>query len=109
MSVSHEIRLGPDGPRFLAPADRTLLQSAHAAGLAWPSACRNGTCRHCIRYLTQGEVSYHIEWPGLLREEKAAGAILPCVAYPACSLLLVPEEAADGPGDASDGQSLPVG
>ena len=30
--------------------------------------------------LVSGTVSYTIEWPGLSREEKAEGLILPCVA-----------------------------
>ncbi|MGZ5180025.1 MAG: 2Fe-2S iron-sulfur cluster-binding protein [Ramlibacter sp.] len=83
---------------FTAPADRTLLASAEAAGLAWANSCRNGTCRTCLRRLAQGEVAYRIEWPGVLPDERAAGWFLPCVAYPRSDLVL----ADDG------GQSLPV-
>ncbi len=90
MPLTFEVRVGPQGPRFAAPADRTVLQSAEAAGLALASSCRNGTCRHCIRRLAQGQVRYRIEWPGLLAEEKAQGWILPCVAYPDSDLLLQP-------------------
>ena len=82
MADAYLIEFGAQGPRFAAPADRTLLQSAEAAGVDWPSSCRNGTCRSCIQQLEQGSVSYRIEWPGLLPEEKAQGWILPCVAYP---------------------------
>ncbi len=32
--------------------------------------------------LARGQVGYRIDWPGLTREEKAEGYILPCVAYP---------------------------
>jgi ferredoxin len=67
---------------FAASADLPLLVAAEAAGLAWPSSCRNGTCRTCIRRLESGSVGYRIEWPGLSRDEKRDGCILPCVAYP---------------------------
>lgn len=30
--------------------------------------------------LVAGEVRYRIDWPGLSREEKAEGWVLPCVA-----------------------------
>ncbi len=72
----------PGGFRFETEPDRTLLQSAEAAGIELPSSCRNGTCRTCICRLLEGQVRYRIEWPGLSREEKAEGWILPCVAEP---------------------------
>lgn len=80
--------LGLAGSGFEAPADQPLLLSAETAGLAWPSSCRNGTCRTCMRQLTAGRVGYRIEWPGLLAEEKAEGWILPCVAYPQEDLVI---------------------
>jgi ferredoxin len=73
---------------FAASADAALLATAEAAGLAWPSSCRNGSCRTCIRRMIKGTVSYRIEWPGLSREEKQDGYILPCVAYPQSDLVL---------------------
>jgi ferredoxin len=73
---------------FAAPADAPLLSAAEAAGLAWPSSCRNGTCRTCIRRMIKGAVTYLIEWPGLSREEKQDGYMLPCVAYPQSDLVL---------------------
>lgn len=72
----------PQGWQFPAPENVTLLQSANKAGLALPASCRNGTCRACICRLGSGRVSYRIAWPGLSREEKEDGFILPCVAYP---------------------------
>lgn len=78
------------GRAFAAPAGQSLLLSAEQAGDAWPSSCRNGTCRTCMQRLRQGEVSYHIAWPGLLAEEKADGWILPCVAHPESDLVLEP-------------------
>ena len=98
-----EARIEPGGARFAAPADKTLLASALQARLPLASSCRNGTCRTCMRRLASGRVSYRIEWPGLLAEEKAAGWILPCVAYPGSDLVLEGGEAAvDGVGMAGD-------
>ncbi|VTU25047.1 Ferredoxin II [Variovorax sp. PBL-H6] len=75
-------RIEPGGFSFDTEAGRTLLQSAEAAGIELPSSCRNGTCRTCICRLLDGDVRYRVEWPGLSREEKAEGWILPCVAEP---------------------------
>jgi ferredoxin len=84
----HTVRVNPDGTRFAAPADRTLLQSALAAGVVIPTSCRNGTCRSCMTMMEEGRVAYRIEWPGLLAEEKTEGWILPCVAYPQSDLAI---------------------
>lgn len=59
-----------------------LLLSLEMGGSNWPSSCRNGSCRTCLGTLTQGEVRYEMEWPGLTPEEKAQGCVLPCVAFP---------------------------
>ena len=86
--ASFTVSLDPSGERFEAPADRTLLLSALEAGVDLPSSCRNGTCRTCMQQLREGRVGYRIEWPGLLREEKDEGWILPCVAYPESDLVI---------------------
>ena len=79
----------PQGDLSLPAADnRTLLQSLQAAGLPWPASCRNGSCRACIGQLTAGSVRYGVDWPGLLPEEKASGAVLPCVAFPTSDVTL---------------------
>jgi len=84
----HRIRLEPAAITFEAAADQPLLLSAAAAGIDFPSSCRNGTCRACMKQLLSGRVTYRIEWPGLLAEEKADGWILPCVAYPEADLVI---------------------
>lgn len=84
----HRVRLSPQAQPFEAPSHQSLLQSALAAGIEMHSSCRNGTCRACIRQLSQGHVNYHIAWPGLSAEEKVQGYILPCVAHPASDLVL---------------------
>jgi ferredoxin len=85
----HEVLIEASGQRFCASEDETLLAAAARAGVAMPNSCRNGTCRTCMRRLASGTVAYRIEWPGLLREEKSEGWILPCVAYPQSALRIV--------------------
>ena len=81
-------RLAPGAPVFEAPSDAPLLLAAERAGLALASSCRNGTCRTCICQLVSGRVMYRIEWPGLSAQEKAAGRVLPCAAYPLSDVVL---------------------
>ncbi len=81
-------RIEPEGHVFDVPPDMPVLLAAEFAGLNWASSCRNGTCRTCIRQLTEGSVSYRIEWPGLSAEEKLQGCILPCVAYAKSDLVI---------------------
>lgn len=81
----------PSGLAFEAPASEPLLLAARRAGIELPASCRNGTCRTCMCRLASGQVSYRIEWPGLTREEKAEGFILPCIAYPESDIdMIVP-------------------
>ncbi|RYF42316.1 MAG: 2Fe-2S iron-sulfur cluster binding domain-containing protein [Comamonadaceae bacterium] len=82
------MQLLQQGRIYEASADQPLLLSAAAAGIELPSSCRNGTCRTCVHKLVTGRVTYRIEWPGLLAEEKAEGWILPCVAYPESDLVI---------------------
>ncbi|GAB3470506.1 2Fe-2S iron-sulfur cluster-binding protein [Polaromonas eurypsychrophila] len=86
----YSARLLPDGEPFDAAAGRPLLQSALQASIFLESSCRNGSCRSCVCRLASGQVSYRIAWPGLSAEEKAEGWILPCVAFPASDLVLLP-------------------
>lgn len=76
------------GWEFEAPPAMSLLDAAARANIRLPSSCRNGTCRTCMCRMTIGRVRYRIEWPGLTREEKAEGFILPCVAYPESDMVI---------------------
>ena len=86
----HRLHLPATGEVLDAPADTSLLQTILSAGVPWPASCRNGTCRTCKGQLAAGRVRYGVEWPGLLAEEKAAGAVLPCVAFPLEDVTLEP-------------------
>lgn len=92
----YRIRLEPQGWEFDAQPGQTLLKAAEAAGVVLPSSCRNGTCRTCMCMALRGQVAYLIEWPGLLREEKAEGWILPCVALAQSDLVLATPAARQG-------------
>jgi len=92
------VRVEPLGRTFEAPDSLTVLEAAGFANLRLPRSCRNGTCRTCLCRLVSGTVSYTIEWPGVSREEKAEGFILPCVAVAASDLVIeVPDAAEIGP------------
>lgn len=84
----HRLRIEPGGWELDAPADRSLLQAARAAGLSLPRSCQNGTCRACLCRMRSGAVVYRIEWPGLSAEERATGWVLPCVALPRSAVCL---------------------
>ncbi len=80
------VEIEPQGWRFACAATQTVLLAALAEGLRLPHSCRNGTCRACIARLLEGQIEYRVEWPGLSREEKDEGLILPCVACPRSDL-----------------------
>jgi ferredoxin len=82
------VRVEPLGHCFEAPESLSVLEAAGFAGLHLPRSCRNGTCRTCLCRMISGTVSYRIEWPGVSREEKAEGYILPCVAIAQSDLVI---------------------
>lgn len=84
----HTVLLEPSGWQFDAGDAQTVLIAAREAQIVLPSSCRNGTCRACMCQLRSGKIRYQIEWPGLSAEEKAAGLILPCVAFAESDLVL---------------------
>ena len=86
-----EVLLLPQGQRFAARADESLLKAGLRAMAPMRSSCRNGTCRTCLCRLQSGAIAYEIEWPGLTREEKAEGLVLPCVARPLSDVVLLYE------------------
>jgi len=69
----------PAAETFQVTSDQTVLSAALAAGVQLAKSCRNGTCRACRCKLLRGRAEHTIEWPGLSRDEKAEGWVLPCV------------------------------
>ncbi|CDG85719.1 2Fe-2S iron-sulfur cluster-binding protein [Janthinobacterium agaricidamnosum] len=88
MNPPFTVKIMPQEWEFDAAADVSLLVAAERAGLRLPSSCRNGSCRTCLCRMVSGQVHYRIEWPGLSREEKQEGYILPCVALADSDLVL---------------------
>ncbi|CAB3785734.1 2Fe-2S iron-sulfur cluster-binding protein [Paraburkholderia fynbosensis] len=91
------VRIEPLGQSFEAPDSLTILEAAGFANLRLPRSCRNGTCRTCLCRMIAGRVRYTIEWPGLSREEKAEGYILPCVAIAETDVVIEAPDAVDMP------------
>ena len=82
------VRLQPHPDSFEACTDRTLLESLELANKHWPASCRVGHCRTCLGRIVTGQVHYKVPWPGLSIEEKAAGFVLPCVAFARTDVVL---------------------
>lgn len=70
------VRSGASAP---APAGRTLLDAAEAAGVAIDFSCRSGICGTCRTRLLEGEVD--AEGGALGAAERTEGWILPCIAF----------------------------
>lgn len=96
-SAVHAVRVNPAGWTFPARAGQPLLMAAQQQGIRLPSSCRNGTCRACLCRLEAGIVAYLVEWPGLSREEKSEGLILPCVAVARSDLVIHVPQACRAP------------
>lgn len=103
----HRIRIEPQGWEFSSPPGQSLLLAALQAGYRLPHSCRNGTCRACMTRLLEGRIDYQVEWPGLLREEKEEGWILPCVACARSDLRLDAPQAVALQSEASPGTLAP--
>lgn len=67
--------------RRIAFDGSNILDSARAAGLPAPFACKAGVCATCRARVTGGEVSMAARY-GLTDEEIAAGYVLTCQAVP---------------------------
>lgn len=87
MTPLFRILVQPHGYAFDSDGSRTLMEAARASGILLPVSCRNGTCRTCL-CRADGTVRHGIEWPGLSREEKQEGWLLPCVAFATSDLVL---------------------
>lgn len=97
--MSHRVTLRPSGRVIECAADKTVLESALAQGVAIPYGCRTGTCGQCRGRLAAGTIDPGSLPPiGLTDEERAAGFVLLCQARPA-SDLEVEAQALDGFAD----------
>ena len=83
-----QVTLASQGWTFDTDGGAPLLLAAERGGVRLPSSCRNGTCRTCLCKLESGTIRYLIEWPGVSREERQEGLILPCVAVAQTDVVL---------------------
>ena len=85
----------PSGERFECPADKLILDAAHAADILIAYSCRSGQCRSCIGRVLDGEISYPNGLPPAISEpESLSGLVLFCSAVAVSDLtieLLAPE------------------
>ncbi len=71
------VQLGADGPRLDVPADRSALDVLREARPELPYSCHQGFCGTCRVQLRSGIPEHRDR--RLTEEERAAGALLPCV------------------------------
>lgn len=82
-----KVELVPSGNRFEVGRNQTVLESALAAGIAYPHDCTVGTCGQCRSRLIGGKVDAITPFGYTLsREELQAGYILACQAVPESDL-----------------------
>ena len=87
--MTHRVTLRPSGRALECAADRPVLESALAQGVAIPYGCRTGTCGQCRGRLAAGRVDPGPLPPlGLTEDERAAGYVLLCQARPTTDLEL---------------------
>ena len=72
-------------------SDKTVLQSAHNAGIDLPTSCGAGVCTTCAALITKGKVAQE-EGMGVSLELQAEGYALLCVAYPLSDLVIETEK-----------------
>jgi NAD(P)H-flavin reductase/ferredoxin len=85
--MSHKIQIQNEDIAFSCDADKSVLDSALAAGYEIPYSCRTGICGSCRGQVVSGTVSGG-QGAGLSEEEQAQGQVLLCQAR-ACSDLTI--------------------
>ena len=80
------LKLERNGATVRVGAGQTLLEAAEGAGAEIPSSCRAGVCLTCRTRLLSGNVDCDSE--SLDESDRAAGYVLPCVAWAKCDCVL---------------------
>jgi ferredoxin len=73
------------------PDDRTILETANAAGLDLPTSCTAGVCTTCAAQILAGTVDQS-EGMGINASLQAQGYALLCVSYPRSDLKIATEK-----------------
>lgn len=74
-----------------APADKTVLQAACAAGIDLPNSCNAGVCTTCAAQIVAGTVDQR-DGMGVSPELQKQGYALLCVSYPRSDLKIETEK-----------------
>ncbi|MCP4390781.1 MAG: 2Fe-2S iron-sulfur cluster binding domain-containing protein [Gammaproteobacteria bacterium] len=79
----------PDGELFECPADISILNAAHAAGILIPYSCRSGQCRSRRGRVLCGDITYPGGLPDAIGDaETEVGQVLFCIAYAGSDLVI---------------------
>lgn len=79
----------PDGELFQCPADKSILNAAHAAGILISYSCRSGQCGTCRGRVLCGDITYPGGLPDAIGDAEAeAGQVLFCSAYAGSDLVI---------------------
>lgn len=79
----------PGDEHFAAPADKPLLDAAHAANILIAYSCRSGQCRSCLVRVVSGDIAYPRGWPPAISAGEAdSGLALCCSAMPRSDLVI---------------------
>ncbi|MDH3387280.1 MAG: 2Fe-2S iron-sulfur cluster-binding protein [Gammaproteobacteria bacterium] len=79
----------PAGERFLCPADKIILNAAHAANILIPYSCRGGQCGSCLGRVLTGRIHYPNGLPQAISDSQdRAGYALFCSALAVSDLTI---------------------
>jgi len=79
----------PGDDQFECPADKSILNAAHAADILMPYSCRGGQCGSCMGRVIAGEAIYLDAIPDAINcDEVKAGQVLFCCAYARSDLII---------------------
>lgn len=89
--MTHSVLISGQDIPFIAPSDRSVLESALRENRWLPHACSQGNCGACKIQVLSGQVE-HGQPPGtvLTEEERSSGFVLACQARPRTDLVVAP-------------------